>query len=183
MARLAKEFDVEIVFRHFPLHPDTPQSGLTLEQLFAGRGIDIPASQQRIARLIAEEGLPYGTRTMTFNSRLAQELAVWAAEQPGGTAVHDLLFQAYFVAGQNLSEPDVLVEIATQLGLPAEEARRVLVEGTHRIRVDLDWRRSHELGITGVPTFVVGNNGLVGAQGYEQLEMLLVDAGAERRPA
>ncbi len=183
MARLAREFDVEIVFRHFPLHPDTPRRGLTLEELFVGRDIDVPASQQRIARLIAEEGLPYGTRTRTFNSRLAQELAVWAAEQPGGTAVHDLLFQAYFVEGRNLSELDVLVEIVAQLGLSTEEARRVLVEGDHRDRVDLDWRRSRELGITGVPTFVVGNKGLVGAQGYEQLEMLLVDAGAERRPA
>ena len=67
-------FGIRIAYRHFPLHPDTPADGLTLEQLFAGRDIDIRAAQARMTRLMAEEGLPYGTRTMTYNSRLAQEL-------------------------------------------------------------------------------------------------------------
>jgi hypothetical protein len=56
---------------HFPLHPDTPEEGLTLEQLFVGLPMDIPAAKTRMARLMADEGLPYGDRTMTYNSRLA----------------------------------------------------------------------------------------------------------------
>jgi predicted DsbA family dithiol-disulfide isomerase len=42
-----------------------------------------------------------------------------------------------------------------------------------RDAVDADWKRARELGVTGVPTFVFGNQGLVGAQPYEALEQLI----------
>ena len=75
--RLLSEYEIQIRYTQFPLHPNTPQDGLTLQQLFAGRDIDIPASQARIKKLAIAEGLPYGERTMTYNSRIAQELAKW----------------------------------------------------------------------------------------------------------
>jgi predicted DsbA family dithiol-disulfide isomerase len=170
--RLRLEFDIEIAYRHFPLHPETPEEGLTLEQLFAGRDLDIPAMKARMTKLMAEEGLPYGERTMTYNSRLAQELAAWSETQPGGARIHDALFQAYFVRNVNLARMEQLVAITQEIGLPATEARTVLQERRFRARVDADWQRCHELGITGVPTFVIGNRGLVGAQSYEQLRDL-----------
>ena len=80
----------------------SPEQGLTLQQLFAGRGIDIRAGQTEMKRLMAKEGLPYGERMMTYNSRLAQELAIWAETQPGGDAIHNALFRAYFVDGTNI---------------------------------------------------------------------------------
>jgi predicted DsbA family dithiol-disulfide isomerase len=43
--------------------------------------------------------------------------------------------------------------------------------------VDVDWERSRALGITGVPTFVVGQRGVVGFQPYEALERFLIDCG------
>ena len=57
--RLLQAFQIEVAFRHFPLHPETPDAGLTLEDLFAGRNIDIPAAQVRMSQLMAAEGLPY----------------------------------------------------------------------------------------------------------------------------
>jgi predicted DsbA family dithiol-disulfide isomerase len=177
--RLQAAFDIDVVFRQFPLHPETPEAGLTLEELFAGRNIDIPAAQARMTQLMAEEGLPYGERTMTYNSRLAQELAKWVETQPDGQAIHDSLFHAYFADGVNLAKTDNLIAIAERLGLSAAEAERVLVEREFRESVDADWQRSRDLGITSVPTFVVGNRGLVGAQPYEQLEALVTSAVEE----
>ena len=164
----------------FPLHPDT-QQGLTLEQLFAGRDIDISAAQARMKQLMAAEGLPYGERVMTYNSRLAQELAKWAESQPSGEAIHDALFRAYFVDGVNIALSDNLVPIAKQVGLNADQACEVLAGHQTRDAVDADWQRSREFGVTGVPTFVVGGRGVAGAQPYELLESMLVDAGAVRR--
>ena len=181
VARLQSTFDIDIAYRHFPLHPETPEAGLTLEELFAGRNIDIPAAQARMAHLMDEEGLPYGERTMTYNSRLAQELAKWAETQSGGQQIHDALFQAYFVDNVNLAKIDNLIVIAERIGLPASEAERVLVERQFRESVDADWQRSRKLDITGVPTFVVGNRGLVGAQPYEQLEAFVTSVSAQRR--
>ena len=158
---------------HFPLHPDTPPEGKSLEALFAGRGYDIPKMQAQMRARMAAEGLPYGDRKMTFNSRLAQELASWAASQPGGEAIHDALFRAYFVDGKNIGEPEVLLEISKELGLDLEKAREVVEKRTHKAAVDADWEKSREYGVTGVPTYVVGDRGVVGAQPYETLAQLV----------
>ena len=163
---------------HFPLHPDTPQAGRSLEDLFAGRGYDVPKMQAQMRARMQAEGLPYGNRSMTYNSRLAQELGAWADSQPGGDAIHDALFRAYFVDARNIGDPAVLVEIAASVGLPAAQAREVLDKRTHKAAIDADWEKSHRYGVTGVPTFVIGNNGVVGAQPYEALEELVKRARA-----
>ena len=178
--KLRSSFDVDIRYRQFPLHPDTPAEGLTLEQLFAGRNIDIAAGQARMSRLMAEEGLSYGRRTMTYNSRLAQELAKWAETQPGGDKIHDTLFHAYFVDNVNLAKIDNLMSVAERLGLSTNVARQVLDGREYRAAVDSDWQRAGELGISGVPTFVMGDESLVGAQPYEQLQAFVTSAGAVR---
>ena len=165
---------------HFPLHPETPNEGVSLEKLFAGRNVDVEAMYARMKGLMNEEGLPYSKRTHTYNSRLAQELGKWADTQPGGEAIHDALFKAYFVEGRNIGDVETLVEIAASVGLPAEDARRVLTDRTFSAAIDADWKKSRAYGITGVPTFVAGGYGVVGAQPYEVLEQLIERVRDER---
>ena len=165
---------VELV--HFPLHPETPAEGRSLQELFAGRGYDIATMQAQMRARMAAEGLPYGERKMTYNSRLAQELGKWAATQPGGEAIHDALFRAYFVDARNIGDPDELVRIAESVGLPGDKAREVLTTRSFKPAVDADWEKSRAYGVTGVPTFVAGGQGVVGAQPYEVLEQLVEEA-------
>jgi predicted DsbA family dithiol-disulfide isomerase len=113
---------------------------------------------------------------MTYNSRLAQELAKWAESRGKGYEIHDPLFRAYFVEVKNLGDHAVLADIAKQVGLPPDEAMDALVSRSFKEAVDQDWRRSAELGVTAVPTFVMGDYGLVGAQPYEELERLVAKA-------
>lgn len=164
---------MKVQWVHFPLHPDTPQQGRSLEELFAGRGYDIPKMQAQMRARMAAEGLPYGDRTMTYNSRLAQELGKWADTQPGGEAIHDALFKAYFVDGRNIGEPKVLLEVARSIGLDEAEAAQVLETRSYKDAVDADWEKSRQYGVTGVPTFVAGRQGVVGAQPYETLVQLI----------
>jgi predicted DsbA family dithiol-disulfide isomerase len=179
--KLQQAFDVETVLVHFPLHPETPVEGRSMAEVYAGRNVDPEAMYQRMKGLMDAEGLPYGRRTHTYNSRLAQELGKWADTQPGGAALHDKLYQAYFVEARNIGDPDLLVELAASVGLPAAEARAVLNERRFKDAVDADWAKSHQYGVTGVPTFVAGGYGVVGAQPYEVIEQLLDRAGAKRR--
>ena len=174
--RLQKEHDVKVQWVHFPLHPDTPPEGKSLQALFAGRGYDIPKMQAQMRERMAAEGLPYGNRTMTYNSRLAQELGSWADSQPGGEAIHDALFRAYFVDGKNIGDPEILVSVAESVGLDARQAREVIEKRTHKAAIDADWEKSRRYGVTGVPTFVIGSQGVVGAQPYEVLEELVKKA-------
>src|SRR5215471_10651033 len=121
-----------------------------MAEVYAGRNVDPEAMYARMKGLMDEEGLPYGRRTHTYNSRLAQELGKWADTQPGGGALHDALYRAYFVAARNIGDPDVLVEIAQSVGLPAEMARTVLAERQCKAAVDADWAKSLAYGVTGV---------------------------------
>jgi predicted DsbA family dithiol-disulfide isomerase len=179
--KLRRQYEIEVVWTHFPLHPDTPADGISLEEMFRGRNLDIPAMQARMQGMMADEGLPYGERSHTYNSRLAQELGKWADSEERGDAFHDAMFKAYFVEGQDISDVDTLVGIAEHAGLPADEARAVLLERRFQTAIDADWERSRAVGVTGVPTFAADGRGVVGAQPYEVLEQLVKEAGAIAR--
>ena len=163
---------------HFPLHPETPPEGRSLEELFAGRDVDVEAMYQQMKGRMDAEGLPYGRRTHTYNSRLAQELGTWADTRAGGGAIHDALFKAYFLDARNIGDADILVEVAESAGLPADEARDVIAERRFKDAVDADWAKSRQFGVTGVPTFVAEGRGVVGAQPYETLVQLMEAVGA-----
>ena len=151
---------------HFPLHPETPEEGKSRAA--------VPARDTRMKALMDGEGLPYNSeRNMTYNSRLAQELAKWAESKGKGGEIHDPIFRAYFVEAKNIGKRELLVEIAQKIGLPADEAVEALVSRSYKESVDADWRRCGELGIDGVPTFLVGRYMLVGAHPYEELEKLV----------
>ncbi len=166
---MKQELQVEICWRAFPLHPETPQEGRTLEDLFAGRPVDIPAMIKHLKIVADSEGLPFGERTKTYNSRLAQEMAKWAETKGQGDEFHLAAFQAYFADGKNIADQVNLLAIASSLGLNSDEARAVLEERTFRSAVDEDWQQARHLDIRAVPTFLWGSQRLVGAQPYEVL--------------
>ena len=181
--RLKKNYEIEVRWVPFPLHPETPEEGLTLEELFAGRSVDIPGITQRLKQTADELRLPLGERKKTYNSRRAQELAKWAESKGRGDEFHEAVFRAYYVEGKNIGKVDELVDLAGSIGLPAEEARSVLESRTFGEAVDFDWRRSYALRITAVPTFVIGKQKIVGAQPYEVLEKFLKSCGVKEARA
>jgi len=166
---------------HFPLHPETPAEGRDMATFYAERGIDPEAAYARMKGLMDKEGLPYGRRSHSYNSRLAQELGKWGDTKPGGAAIHDAFYRAYFVDARNIGDTEVMIDVVKSVGLDTEEARDVLQERRFKDAVDADWAKSHQYGVTGVPTFVADRYGVVGAQPYEVLEQLLDKAGAKRR--
>jgi predicted DsbA family dithiol-disulfide isomerase len=178
--QLRKRYKIETRWSAFPLHPETPEEGLTLEELFAGRAINIKKILSHLKQVADDLGLPLSEREKTYNSRLAQELAKWAESQGRGDPYHEAVFRAYFVNGKNIGNMDELVDLTKSIGLPEKEARSVLELRTLKEAVDSDWWRSRVLGITAVPTFVVDHQVVIGFQPYEVLEQFLETCGAEK---
>jgi len=178
---LQQEYDVGIRWTAFPLHPETPEEGRSLEALFAGREINVDQLLAKLKQAASDAGLPFGDRKMTFNSRLAQELGKWAESEGRGNDYHDAVFRAYFVVGTNIGRPQELIRIVASIGLSAEEAEKTLRTKSFSEAVDRDWARSRAMGIRAVPTFVLNGKSLVGAQPYESLARFVEASGIRRR--
>ncbi len=127
----------------------------------------------RLQQVAREEGLPFGERTMTYNSRLAQELGKWAEDMGAGDCFHQKVFETYFAEGKNIGLLEEVLAVARSCGLSPDEAREILVQRKYRKTVDQDWERSRRMGIRAVPSFYNGREVLVGAQPLETLERFI----------
>ncbi len=170
--KLRQEFDLDVRWSVFPLHPNTPEEGLSLFDLFAGQ-MDIEAMLNRLKGVASELGLPFGAPVHTYNSRRAQELGKWAEEEGRGEVFRRAVYRAYFVDGKNISRPEVLAGLVGEIGLEPEKAEQVLADGRYATAVNADWRRAGEMGVTAVPTVVYNDRQLVGFQPYDAFVMLV----------
>ena len=154
---------------------------MTLEELFAGRPINIKQVLDHLSSVAAELGLPLGKREKTYNSRLAQELGKLAEKQDLGEQYHMAAFKAYFVDGWNIGLDSSLVDLGTSIGLSEVDVRDALEKRTFKKAVDEDWSRSYQKGVTAVPTFMLNGMSLAGAQPYEKLVELMEAGGIKKR--
>lgn len=171
--RLQQEYGAKLRWTVFPLHPDTPDEGLELSELFAGREKDIEAMQARLALLASIEGLPLVARTRTYNSRRAQELGKWAESLGKGDLFRRAVYRAYFVNGCNIAHLDELIRIAKSVELPPDEARAVLRLRSFADAVDADWQRAGDKRISAVPTHLCGEKKLAGFGSYDDFKRLI----------
>ena len=142
---------------------------------------NIAEMMERLRRVAREEGLPFGQREKTYNSRLAQELGKWAESKDRGEPFHKAAFHAYFADGINIARVPNLVNLAVKVGLSGKEAQKVLEKRVFKDAVDSDWARSREMGVTAVPTFMMNIKAVVGAQPYEVLERFLMQNNVTKR--
>jgi len=137
--------------------------------------------RRKLGETAAEFGLSFRGSNKIYNSRLAQELGLWSESKDKGDEFHAAVFRAYFVDSKNIGDVSVLVELASSVELPADEAAEVLKTRAFRAAVDADWALSKEKSITAVPTLVLNQDRAVGAQPYKVLEELMEANGVKRR--
>lgn len=157
----------------FPLHPEIPEEGIELAELFAGREDDIRVMQKRLHQLAEGEGLQFAVGSRTCNSRRAQELGKWAEVQGRDTQFRKAVYEAFFVYGRNIALVDELVGIAETAGLSGDEARATIMKGNFAAAVDADWNRAMRLGVSAVPTHLSGGKSVVGFAPYADFVRLI----------
>ena len=182
--------EVAVQYHSFELSPDTPVD-------FAGSAADFLAGHKRlpaeqveqmlaqVTALAAAEGLRYDYAAVRHTKTLkAHELMHLALERGKQLPMVEALFSAYFEQGRHVGHVDDLVELATAVGLDAEETRAALTAGTYADRVAEDIDQARRLGINGVPFYVVdGRYGVSGAQSPETFLSVLRKVADERRTA
>ncbi len=190
LERFEHRDEVEVLWRSFELDPQAPQSreGSPAEHLQRKYGMSaaqVQASWERLTELAAADGLEYHLdRTQGGSTFDAHRLIHLGAENGLQDAVKERLMHAYFTEGAAIGDPDALVPLAVEAGLPAAEVAQTLTSDRFATEVRNDEQRAQQLGITGVPFFVIGERYAVsGAQSADHLLAALNAAWAERVPA
>ena len=163
------DLDVRIGWRAFQLNPWMPEEGMEREAYLQAKFGSRDASNiyENIRRVGAAEGIAFRFDLIqrTPNTLNAHRLIRLAGRHGAQDAVVEALFQAYFVDGRNIADIGVLAEIAAEAGLDGEAARRDLDGDLDREAVRSEDARARQMGIQGVPCFIVDRSYAVsGAQ-------------------
>ncbi len=173
----------QISWHPFQLNPDMPPEGMDrrdyLEHKFGGKAGALEVYGQ-IAKAAQEAGLQINFEAIqrTPDTTDAHRLIHWAGQEGGledvQTQVADRLFSAYFQDGQDISDPDVLVAVATASGMEGAVVRRLLASDNDRSQIKAQAAYARQKGIRGVPCFVVANTYVLqGAQPVELWEKVI----------
>jgi predicted DsbA family dithiol-disulfide isomerase len=180
---------VEIVWRSFQLDPNAPRQypGTVNDMLARKYGLSLPEAEARhaqITALAAAEGLDYHfERARPGNSFDAHRLVHLAAHHGLQGEMKERLQKAYFTDGLSFSDHDTLVQLAVEVGLDAEDTRRMLASDAYAAEVRTDIWQAQDIGIQGVPFFVFDDKYAVsGAQRCELFLSALERAWADSHP-
>jgi predicted DsbA family dithiol-disulfide isomerase len=177
LARFAHRDGVEVVWRSFEQEPLAPRvsSESYVEQLARSCRTQLPQAHAMVERMVdiaAEVGVELRfDRVRGGNTFDAHRLLHLARERGKQHAVADRLHRAYHTEGHAIGEPDVLAALAREAGLDGGEVREVLDGDRYTDDVRRDESLARELGITGVPYFVIA--GRIGVSGAQPADMLL----------
>ncbi|PSL43806.1 putative DsbA family dithiol-disulfide isomerase [Chitinophaga niastensis] len=128
-----------------------------------------------------EVGLTYNfDKAVIANSFDAHRLIQLAKKHQLGDAAEERLFTAYFTEGKDMSNQQTLLELGAEIGLDKTEVAAVLQSNDYAAAVNEDVNEAQQLGIRGVPFFVLDRKlGVSGAQPVEAFSKALEQAFTE----
>jgi predicted DsbA family dithiol-disulfide isomerase len=174
LRRLKPEFDFTVRHRGFQIHPEWPAEGMPAEQW---RPDMDPKTRQalweRISAMGATAGVEMKAPRTLANSMLALQAGEFAADAGLAEAFEDRVFRAYFNEGLNIGKRDVLLNLGAEIGLDRTALGEALDSGKYAMRIKNNAQAASQMGISGVPTFLVGDWPLVGAQSEDVMRRVL----------
>jgi predicted DsbA family dithiol-disulfide isomerase len=172
--------EVTVMWRSFELDQEAPKlaEGTATERLAAKYGMTLERAQQLHAEMTgraAEEGLAFrfdlARGGNTFDAHRLIHLAATYGHQ---AAAKERLMRAYFTEGEPIADPETLIRVVVEVGVDPAEARDVLQTDRFAEDVREDELLASQLGIQGVPFFVLDRRyGVSGAQPSEVLVQAL----------
>jgi predicted DsbA family dithiol-disulfide isomerase len=153
--------NIEIIWKSFQLSPNTrTDTGKNIHQYLAEhKRISLEQAKSlnnQVTNIAKQVGLVFNfdqaIPVNTFNAHRFLHLA----KQHGLQAeAEEQLFKAYFTDGKNSDDPQALMLIGSEIGLDPAEVKQVLESNQYADEVREDIAEAHELGIRGVPFFLL----------------------------
>lgn len=180
---------VEVIYRSYELNPnelrDTDQT--TYDSLAKKYGMSVQEAKSMTENVVAQArtvGLNYNFDSIKpTNSFDAHRLTHFAAEQGKAKEMTEVLFSAYFEKGEHIGSREVLIRLAGEVGMEAKQVEKILNESSYAEEVRRDEKEGADLGIQGVPFFVIDRKyGISGAQPLQVFTDALTQAWSESQP-
>jgi predicted DsbA family dithiol-disulfide isomerase len=190
LERVGDAVTADIHFQPFELNPQLPQAGQDitehLVQKYGSTPEQLRHNQEAIRARGTELGFTFdmGKRSRVYNTFDAHRLLHWAELEGRQLELKRALFAAYFTAGRNPSDREVLVDLATQAGLDPLRAREVLESGRYADEVREREQMYGRLGIQAVPSVIFNDKYLIqGGQPVDIFEQALRQIASEEPPS
>lgn len=191
LARTSDVVDATLRFQPFELNPDMPRTGQDIAehvvQKYGASPEQAAASRAAIRDRAAALGFEMGGRggdggaRRIYNSFDAHRLLHWAAFSGHQAALKRALFGAYFTEGQDIADPQLLVDVAAGVGLDRQRALEILAGEEFADAVRAAERHWQQRGITAVPAVIVDDTYVImGGQPPETFEKALRAIAAQR---
>jgi predicted DsbA family dithiol-disulfide isomerase len=191
LSRFEHADEIDVVWRAYELDPQAPavREGDYADRLARKYGMSrqqAVTANERLTATAAAEGLDFHfERARPGNTFDAHRLLHYAREAGPGMqdALKERLFLAYFSEGAAIGEAETLQRLATEVGLDEGEVADILAGDRYAEDVRADEREALELGVSGVPFFVVdGKFGIAGAQDADTILNVLERAWTKAHP-
>ena len=172
--RLKPEFNFDLEWRGFQIHPDWPAEGLAADQARVGGDSDSRrALWERISAMAEAVGFSMRPPAVLTNSRAALAATEVARESGRDEALEERIYRAYFSEGLNIGDPAVVVKLASEAGLDSAEVADAIKSPKYELRLKNNALAANQRGVNGVPTFFIGEYPLVGAQSPDAMRSIL----------
>ncbi len=170
--KLRANYKVEVDWRPFYLYWDTPPEGRDLpDHVKRARAA---GSEERLSKLAASYGMKFVSTQRIYNTRLAHEATEYARDHGRHREFHGIVFRKIYAEGLDISQWAVLRDAAVEAGLDADEMQRDVEAGKYTANVEEQVQQAYQMGVSGVPTYVVNDRyAVVGAQPYEAFQRAL----------
>lgn len=180
--------EVEVIWRSYMLDPNLPVEGLNKTKkayLVEDKGYSLEQVEGMMKHLEAagkEIGIDFNHDDLVpVNTLQAHRLTHFAQERGKGNEMEEALFYAHFTAAENVGDKEVLTRLATSIGLEKAEVETFLASNQELEAVQADIEVAKNLGISGVPFFVLDQKyGVSGAQPVEVFVEALTQAYNEK---
>jgi predicted DsbA family dithiol-disulfide isomerase len=160
------DFEYQARWRPFFLNPDTPPEGEPylpfLEHKFGGRA-NVEAIFERVRAAGRPYGIEYAFEQIPFraNTLKVHRLSAWAQARGDARPLIERLFAGNFQRGEHLGDADTLVRIAGECGYDTATVAAFLASGDLEAEVLKDAAEIVGMGITMVPTFIIGGKQII----------------------
>ena len=182
---LVPDVPVEMHWRPFFLNPWVPREGISREEYLTTKFGSVEAYKTIAGRVVAaasEEGLVYRPDQVKRqpNTTDCHRLIHWAEAKGKAGEMKQRLMELYFRDGGDLTDTEVLVQAASDVGLDGEDVRKRLATDEDVVLISGQAQEAADKGISGVPTFVFAQKYAVsGAQPADQLARAIREVSGE----